>query len=343
MNAWRRSEGWGGALCLWLLTSCGGSYSQGGGSGGSGAAGLGSGGAVGSTGGSPSVGGSSGSHSAGSVNDPACLYEGTLFPDGTSFPASDGCNKCTCSGGRVGCTLIGCHTPCQYGNQTFMPGQSFPAGDGCNQCSCGQDGSVSCTAKACVESCASALDEYVTALSQAKLCKPGAPNQCQGSIADLRCGCATSINSNQDQGLVALLIAQARYRDLNCSTPFCGGSCGTPDNAVCSPKGYCEDRPQNPSAKQAYCKVAGVVYPSGTSGIPDPTSCNKCSCDDGQLSCTEIYCPIDCPPDSVNATQCAACGPAGGCEVVEHGCLPVCTDRCEQGACIDGVCRTICR
>jgi hypothetical protein len=49
--------------------------------------------------------------------------------------------------------------------------------------------------------------------------------------------------------------------------------------------------------RQADCKTGGIVYPHGARNIPDPTSCNTCSCDNGQLICTEIGCPIDCPED----------------------------------------------
>jgi len=38
---------------------------------------------------------------------------------------------------------------CSYEGQTYQPGDSFPASDGCNTCSCGADGTVACTLKAC--------------------------------------------------------------------------------------------------------------------------------------------------------------------------------------------------
>jgi hypothetical protein len=99
----------------------------------------------------------------------------------------------------------------------------------------------------------------------------------------------------------------------------------------------CEEPPG-----EAACKVAGVIYPSGASGIPDPTSCNKCGCEDGQLSCTEIGCPIECPAGTRYGTQCARCGPTDACEVVEHACLPTCTDACVNGFCSNGICRQVC-
>jgi hypothetical protein len=38
---------------------------------------------------------------------------------------------------------------CSYGGKTYAVGDSFPATDGCNTCSCGEGGSVACTKIAC--------------------------------------------------------------------------------------------------------------------------------------------------------------------------------------------------
>lgn len=39
---------------------------------------------------------------------------------------------------------------CKYDGQVYEAGASFPASDGCNTCTCGPDGSVACTEKACI-------------------------------------------------------------------------------------------------------------------------------------------------------------------------------------------------
>lgn len=94
------------------------------------------------------------------------------------------------------------------------------------------------------------------------------------------------------------------------------------------------------------CKVGDEVYPSGTGAVPDPFSCNTCTCEDGQLvGCTELDCPSSCPRDFVPATQCAQCGPVDECEVVEHGCFTECdreSDCRDGGFCVEGVCRRLC-
>ena len=37
-----------------------------------------------------------------------CIYEGTAYPYGASWPAGDGCNTCGCDETGVACTLIDC-------------------------------------------------------------------------------------------------------------------------------------------------------------------------------------------------------------------------------------------
>lgn len=44
-------------------------------------------------------------------------------------------------------------TMCAYQNQSYPAGSQFLASDGCNTCTCESDGTVSCTARACVPTC----------------------------------------------------------------------------------------------------------------------------------------------------------------------------------------------
>lgn len=84
------------------------------------------------------------------------------------------------------------------------------------------------------------------------------------------------------------------------------------------------------------CSVNGVLYRDGTDGIPDPFSCNTCTCSNGgYLGCTTVGCleTEECPPGTTPAAICGACGTAGGCAYVITGCRPTCqTDAdCELG------------
>jgi hypothetical protein len=68
----------------------------------------------GGTGGADTSGGTGGlvatggSDSGGSGGGADCEYNGEVYADGTSFPADDGCNTCSCSDGMVLCTQMAC-------------------------------------------------------------------------------------------------------------------------------------------------------------------------------------------------------------------------------------------
>lgn len=177
---------------------------------------------------------------------------------------------------------------------------------------------------------------HAMALEDAKACDPAVDSdQCSHRVhASPGCECETSANPANADALAALAYQEQQFQAL-CSADC--GPCAKPIAAYCSDEGRCEDIVSGIS-----CKVGGSVYPSGASGISDPVSCNECECTDGNLACTERYCPIPCPDGTAYTTQCAACGPVDDCPIVEHACLPTCTDACEEGSCLDGVCRSLC-
>jgi len=107
----------------------------------SGTGGRGSGGSGGASGGGSGGVAASGGHGAGSGG----TGSGGTGSGGTS-PADAG----TGDSGAAGCT---------YGGHTYAVGASFPATDGCNTCTCGAGGVVGCTKIGCIDSGAScALD-----------------------------------------------------------------------------------------------------------------------------------------------------------------------------------------
>jgi hypothetical protein len=133
---------------------------------------------------------------------------------------------------------------------------------------------------------------------------------------------------------MALYVQQGCGRDILC------GACRGPTRAVCSGEGRCQDVYTAPGRS---CKVAGIVYPNGASGIKNPGSpCNTCTCDDGMLSCTEIGCAAGCPDGTAFGSQCAECGPTDKCITLEYDCFPKCTEACPspQQLCFDGVCKS---
>ena len=282
------------------------------------------------------VGGGSGVGDAGGgdgdLGGSDCTYGGKGYDAGDSFPADDGCNSCVCGDdGQVACTLVGCmgDGECEYEGMTYSIGDSFPADDGCNTCSCGEGGQVGCTLIACPPGgCAYEGMTYAVGDSFA------ASDGCNTCTCD-----ATGAVACTDKDCVGDPVCELAFEVGDCdaaipvwwhdaSTGRCEqqiyGGCGGNDNrfetfeacqARCGHAGSPDD---------VACRVDGETYPNG-SGVPDPYSCNGCTCNQGQIdSCTEIGCPEPCPDATAEGTSCAACGPADGCEIVETGCLPAC-------------------
>jgi len=275
-----------------------------------------------------------------------CHQGSKTYQPGDSFPASDGCNICSCqAGGSIACslTLCGGGGICHQGNQTYQPGDSFPAADGCNTCSCQQAGEIACTQVACAETCGQLDAQYDAAFASAKTCNPGQPNQCtQLVVAGHPCSAPTFFNRDQAEALATLSSVQDQLGQRQCDgpPPPCLAPIA-PTAGYCSSAGSCEDD-RTPPVQPVSCLVGGVYYASGAMGIPDPASCNTCMCDNGQLRCTEKDCPNDCPAGTAFGSQCAQCGPADGCQIVEFGCLPQCTSTCANGLCSGGICRQVC-
>jgi hypothetical protein len=132
-------------------------------------------------------------------------------------------------------------------------------------------------------------------------------------------------------------------QDERCEHFVFGGCQGNENNfaSLDECRSTCHEAP----VQAAACEVEGVVYPSGSEDVGDPTSCNTCACEDGELTaCTDVACPEPCQAGTTFGVSCAQCGPTDACEVVRIGCLPSCKGEadCSTGACVAGVCRTLC-
>lgn len=189
-------------------------------------------------------------------------------------------------------------------------------------------------------SCGELGSQYAAAADEAQSCNPAlSVEQCTQKVPiGLACNCPGFVNPQNTEAIAKLAQIQLDYERLLCRGGIACGPCLEPIRAVCSPAGRCEPAVTTSTGKS--CKVDGVVYPDGAEGIPDPASCNKCSCVDGSLACTEIFCPKACPAGSLVGSQCVQCGPAGGCAVVGYGCVPTCTSECAEPGkvCEGGLC-----
>jgi hypothetical protein len=311
-------------MATWLgLAACGGAVSRDGGEPSSGGGGA---------------GGASSGGGGGAVGRRDCAFGGEIHAHGTTF--SIGCNDCACNDGEVACDVRACIDGCTYAGRQYAAGETFPEAGSCNTCTCEKDGTVWCTQVAC-PTCVGVASTYAAAVEDARRCDPQGTGQCAIYLAEtVGCSCGVFVNGGQVDAIASAKGAASLYELGDCAGGICG-NCARPLGSYCSSEGSCEDILPYGAA----CKVGGIVYPSGANGIPDPSSCNECTCADGRLVCTEIGCPLPCPPDRAPASQCALCGEGNACAIVEHGCLPTCGpggSACAQGTCVDGVCQNLC-
>jgi hypothetical protein len=195
-------------------------------------------------------------------------------------------------------------------------------------------------------SCDDLVSDYSSAYDEAVQCDPNAfKDECTQKIEiGLSCGCESYVNPAQSDALARMSAAQQAYADRACRSGNVCGQCLAPARGQCSDAGRCEDVPAGLGRS---CKVAGTVYPDGADDIPDPSSCNTCSCYDGALACTEIGgCEKPCPDGQGFGTDCASCGPTDACEIPEYDCFPRCSngecagvgELCVSGLCVSGLC-----
>lgn len=249
---------------------------------------------------------------SGSVNSAKqCEYGDEVYEAGDTFPDLDGCNDCRCEeGGEVACTLKACTTVplfCAFDGELYENGEGVPGYDPCNACFC-NEGSIACTTADCAVDPACSL--------------PFEVGMCDAAISVYWYNPETGACEEQSYGGCG--GNANRYDTLD----ECVASCGA------SPDGS--------------CVVDGVTYPDGATDVPDPQSCNTCSCENGVVTtCTEIHCPTSCDEGFSLETVCDSCGPGDGCEALNTRCVPVCEsqsdcDAAGEGACMGGVCLTLC-
>ena len=180
---------------------------------------------------------------------------------------------------------------CIYQGKSYAAGARFPASDGCNSCSCEADGSVACTLIGCQNECGALQSQYAAALERAKKCNPKSHSiHCQATAAaTLPCGCSTPVDAVNTEA-ISELSALSEQANSACGEALCA-PCVPPRPGTCSDAGRCEDAPFSEEPAKAACKVGDVVYPNGFTGVPDLDGCNTCTCSDGALSaCTKVGC-----------------------------------------------------
>ncbi len=230
-----------------------------------------------------------------------CEYDGRTYADGDLF--NDDCNVCQCDGGRVSCTEKACGpASCEYEGNVYQDGEVFE--DACNECSC-EDGQVSCTDMACACEVDGESYQDGDTVPSDRSCESCFCDN--GDVACVSIGCQSCVydGDEYDEGdtfsgadactTCTCANGEVRCDFSGCPDPVCDGDGGPlPNGSEVDVDGQacqCVDGEAQCLAAGS-CEVRGVVYENGSS-VPDPDSCNQCSCVDGVITaCTEIACPL---------------------------------------------------
>ncbi|MEP6653399.1 MAG: hypothetical protein ABJA82_08580 [Myxococcales bacterium] len=301
-----------------------------------------------------------------------CLYDGKVRLGGEAFPATDGCNSCSCTGGGVACTTKACpSTP--------------PAADKCLRAGCSGELCVEESKAAGLVTTCEWRPEYACYKNAACERQPGGAcgftptpelKQCLGGDST---GCdyngkhyatgasfpsADSCNSCScdASGAIGCTLKACPPEPVACRRTGCSGQiCAAEDIAstcewrpeyACYKSAACERQSDGtcgftptPELKQCLgggspgCDYNGKHYAPGAS-FPSADSCNKCSCDaSGAIGCTLKACP---PPSAGTCRRtgcsgqiCAAENVASTCEWrPEYACYKdAACERQPTGAC----------
>jgi hypothetical protein len=187
---------------------------------------------------------------------------------------------------------------CNYLGESQADGTSWV--DDCGTCSC-TDGEWSCTE----DLCACELDGHSVPHSY-EIADPQSCSTCSCDDGSLDCADADCGRPCEYEGE---LYPDGWFVDSGgCARPCRDGVVGTP-GIVCEPA---------PNA----CIVDGVIY-DHESTFQEHRSCNNCTCDNGGIGCTKIYCP-SCWFESrryvEGATFISAAGQNCTCDVDEVSC-----------------------
>ncbi|HTQ07029.1 MAG TPA: hypothetical protein VMI54_24395 [Polyangiaceae bacterium] len=188
--------------------------------------------------------------------------------------------------------------------------------------------------------CQALATELATTFEQATACDPNGPaDQCSATVTTYGgCDCPAYANPANAGAEAEYETTLQAYQDGDCALGVVCGACITTVRGTCDATGHCAAVAQGNGRS---CMVNGVVYADGESGIADPTSCNTCSCVDGELACTEIGgCETPCPDGEMFGQACAECGRPSGCVTVETGCFATCPKGCADPTltCLNGLC-----
>eukprot|EP00731_Ephydatia_muelleri_P026230 Em0018g330a len=223
---------------------------------------------------------------------------------------------------------------CTVSGKKYYPGQSFPASDGCNTCSCSTKGTAVCTLKDCrvaftipYRSPYQCPPEQVSSdncstCAQNELC---CDSECTTAVLPSRpCDSVSGASPSLIGAYVPQCSADGNFNPVQSwgSTGYSwcvNTASGKPLSTVAAPRG------QLPNC--AVCTVSGKKYYPGQS-FPASDGCNTCFCsNNGLAACTKKAC-VACPVTGQVFTECgSAC--SSTCDKPVSFCVLSCVAKCQ--------------
>ncbi|CAH1263916.1 NOTCH1 [Branchiostoma lanceolatum] len=174
---------------------------------------------------------------------------------------------------------------CDYEDVVYQDGQVFqPNGDVCTTCTC-KEGEVNCETQTCPDLTCTAIQP------QLGQCCP----KCQECVDDdgMRYSHG-QLWSPANDSCTSCLCANS---EISCTTVTCPAVCDKPTLVP----GYCCPVCDG-------CEYGGQKYEEGDVFKPDDDQCVECQCQDDQLVCSAIVCPIpDCSAEETVLVEGACC------------------------------------
>ena len=242
-----------------------------------------------------------------------CTYNGKSYASGAAFPASDGCNTCSCQDGSVTCSLLGCSD----GGADGAPACRDSSGKGT---ACPGDGGLTDAEMHCFY-----FDiEIPCTTDGGAVCTEGGNTYAEGATFTCADGCntCTCTSSGIERTKRACVDASGDGR-VDGSSPTCYYVDGT--ERVCGFDAGVD------------CLYGNTFFPVGFS-FPTADGCNICTCNTNlSVSCTAKACP-DIGATCVYANKAYLAGATfasiDGCNVCS--CTAGGTVSCSEKVCPDG-------
>ncbi|KAB5575222.1 hypothetical protein PHYPO_G00218350 [Pangasianodon hypophthalmus] len=263
----------------------------------------------------------------------SCAQNGQQFQNGATVTSRDRCSQCVCENGNINCEPLPCPNPscshpirragdccprceeCNYESEVYSHGQSFTSKQNpCVTCQCLR-GSVRCHQESCPPvRCPNPVRDTRVCCPVCRVCVSGGVEYEHGAVWDSEDTPCTKCSCEEGN-------ARCWVKDcppLSCHHP-------NTESGECCPS--CN-----------HCLYKQRIYENGQRFLDQDEPCNSCTCQDGSVVCSAIYCPqVSCPNTFTGSGEC--CPQCPTCDVHNHVYVDGETFTNPENPCEECVCR----